>query len=225
MSEAQLRQLMLGLDSTPGRPAGSPAPGQNPFLPPGMEEDPMMKLLSQMMGGAIPGMPGAGAAGGAPGAGIFPPGLVPPGQQQPTQQPQDPYASLWRILHFAVAVALGLFLVLRTPFTGTLREREDAAAVAAARGLGGGRDDDDGRRYFFWAFATAETVLLTSRLLLDRGRGPSGGGALWMAAGFLPPPFRGYAEVGLRYFQIFSTLRADILVCIFVLGVCAWWRG
>ncbi|KAI1800819.1 hypothetical protein F4811DRAFT_556417 [Daldinia bambusicola] len=74
ISEAQLRQLMLGLDRQ--SPAGNattipPQPGRNPLangpLPPvpgaeeGLEADPMMKMLSQFMAGGMPGGAGAGA--------------------------------------------------------------------------------------------------------------------------------------------------------------------
>ncbi len=48
---------------------------------------------------------------------------------------------------------------------------------------------------------------------------------LWTVAGWLPPPFKGYVEIILRYGQILTTVRSDILVCVFVLGVCAWLRA
>lgn len=240
ISEDQLRQMMLGFD----RPApGGGAPGE-----PDLAEDPMMKMLQQMMGGAGGGgMPpfggqnspfGDGAAN--PFAAMGMPGMPGMGQQQqktPQQAASDAYAAMWRVLHFLVALGLGLYIALLTSFSGSkiARERD-----AVARGFGGGGgatgklDADSGsggddaadlRRYFFWAFATAETVLLTSRFFLDRGRAAPQG-MLGTIMGFLPDSaWKGYLDVALRYSQIFSTVRSDMLVCVFVLGVCAWLRS
>ncbi|KAK1772958.1 putative sad1 interacting factor 1 protein [Phialemonium atrogriseum] len=222
VSEAQLRQMMLGFEA-PGVGAG-PGMGMGMGMGPGAAgagEDPMMKLLQQMMAGG-PGGPG----------GFPPPGASPfggPQQQQQQAVVPDRYSALWRLLHTAVALGLGLYIALWTPFSGTKLERDHSGLPAAASagerkdGGGGGSWADGGApdpRFFFWAFATAETVLLTTRFFLDRSRAPPGG-ALWSLAGFLPVPLKGYLETGLRYGQMFSTVKSDILVCIFVLGVCA----
>ncbi|KAL8381040.1 hypothetical protein RB595_005367 [Gaeumannomyces hyphopodioides] len=213
MSEAQLRQLMLGLDPRAGAPPFPGPPGAN-------DEDPMMKLLSQMMGG---GMPGAGG-----GPGMFPPGMM-GGGTAPQQAaaaavppPVDTYAVAWRLLHLAVALGLGLYMALFSSFNGT-REARDRAARASADGIPDLLDGDDAERrhLFFWGFATAEAVLITSRFFLDRARAPPSG-IIWTVASFLPGPFRGYAESVLRYGQIFSTIRSDLLVCVFILGVSSW---
>lgn len=228
MSENQLRQMMLGLD--PSAASGPGGPNE-----PNFGDDPMMKMLQQMMGGAGGPNPFA-AAGGAPGAG-GPFGM----QTPPQQQPVDTYAAVWRVLHFIVALGLGLYIALLTSFSGTKTSRErEAIALSGFRGGAGSsgagdpttssRDnvvaaEDDLRRYFFWAFATAETVLLTSRFFLDRSRGPPPG-VLGTIMGFLPDgAWKGYLGVALRYSQIFSTVRSDMLVCVFVLGVCAWLRS
>lgn len=234
ISEDQLRQMMLGFDR--------PAPGGAPSGP-DLAEDPMMKMLQQMMGGAGGGMPPFGGQGGSPfGDGAANPfaamgmGMPGMGQQQQQKTPQqvasDAYAAVWRVLHFLVALGLGLYIALLTSFSGSkiARERD-----AVARGFGGGGkleadggsvgDEADLRRYFFWAFATAETVLLTSRFFLDRGRSAPQG-MLGTIMGFLPDSaWKGYLSVALRYSQIFSTVRSDMLVCVFVLGVCAWLRS
>ncbi|KAL8296772.1 hypothetical protein RB597_006071 [Gaeumannomyces tritici] len=216
MSEAQLRQLMLGLDPRAGAGAGGAPPFPGP--PGAADEDPMMKLLSQMMGGG--GMPGGGP-------GMFPPGMMGGGGTTPQQQatappPVDTYAVAWRLLHLAVALGLGLYMALFSGFNGT-REARDRAARASADGIPDLLDGDDaGRRHlFFWGFATAEAVLITSRFFLDRARAPPSG-IVWTVASFLPGPFRGYAESVLRYGQIFSTVRSDLLVCVFILGVSSW---
>lgn len=243
--------MMLGFDPTSGGGGGNPRGADEPDP----AEDPMLKLLQQMMGGAggAGGMPPFGgqnnpfAAGGAGGAGgpfgAMGMGMGQPQQQQQQKQATDSYAAVWRLLHFVVALGLGLYIALLTSFSGTKIARERDAVAAGfgdrtAQGGGGGggggsdvgagagvADDDDLRRYFFWAFATAETVLLTTRFFLDRSRGPQPG-MLGTIMGFLPEgAWKGYLGVGLRYAQIFSTVRSDMLVCVFVLGICAWVRS
>jgi len=206
LSEAQLRQLMFGFD----RP-GAPPPGDNSFNFPGAGDDPMAKLLSQMMGAA--GMPGGGAAAGSPFAAAT----------QPAQRDAAPdrYAALWRVLHFLVAVGLGLYITFYTPFNGSRAERDEAAAAHAEKRL---MDVDAFKEHFFYAFATAETALLTTRYFLDRRRATPGG-VLWSVAGMLPEPLKQYLGHGLRYWQTVASVRSDILVCIFVLGACSWYRA
>ncbi|KAL1900882.1 hypothetical protein Sste5346_001943 [Sporothrix stenoceras] len=221
----------------------------------GAEGDPFAAMLNQMMqtmggaggpgegpggpGGGFPGMPGmpgmGGAGGGFPGFPGFP-GMGGPGQQQQAAKPSKS-AALWRLVHFAVAVALGLYVALATPFTGTRIERDAAAAEHAASpdGVVLNSSVDNfalHKRYFFYAFATAETILLTSRIFLERGANGAGiggsgaaGGLIGMAMGFLPPTIKRNVEIAMRYWQIFSTVRSDLLVCMFVLGVCAWLRS
>ncbi|OAA70459.1 GET complex, subunit GET2 [Cordyceps fumosorosea ARSEF 2679] len=212
---AQLRQLMLG--------GGQPPAGVG-------EEDPLMKMMSQMMGGAggagggFPGMPG-GADATSPFA-----SMMGGAQQQPAAAAAtDVYGTVWRIVHALLALGLGLYVVLATPFDGTLSQRQLAFKLEQQPG---GADDDVGasssldgaRNNFFWAFATAEAVLLTTKFFLDKGRAPPPG-FLWSVAGQLPAPWRGYVVNVMRYGQIFTTVRTDILLCAFVLGVCAWWKG
>lgn len=200
ISEAQLRQMMLGFE----RPAGTQPPlSANPFAPgAGGDDDPLVKMLAQMMG------PGAASPG------------APQEQAAPTQPPPDPYASVWRVLHALLAIGLGLYVALLSPFAGTRVERERAAvAESRVEGLPVARD----KQTFLWIFATAEAVLLTTRFFLDRGRRPTG--ALWSVVGFLPEPARGYVSVLLKYGQILAAVRSDILVCVFVLGACSWLRA
>lgn len=246
--------MMLGLDN----------PAQNPFLggagigvgprsqqrqqppPPvpgmeGMEEDPMMKMLSQMMAGGGMPMPGGGPGGGPGGANPFagtgmenlfaglgggsagmPPGMSPMQQAQHTAT--DKTANLWRILHAIFAVGLGLYVALTTTFTGTKTEREDSAIASTSNGEEDVAAIEHTRAYFFYLFTSIEAVLLTTRYFLDQSRPPPTG-ILWSVSGFLPGPFQAYMKHGLRYFQIFSTVRGDALVCVFVLGVCCWLRS
>lgn len=240
MTEAQLRQMMLA-----GGPGGPGGPGGMP----GGEEDPFMKMMSQMMGGGaggaggFPGMPGMGGAGGA-GADAASPLASMMGGQQPQASGPDVYGTIWRIMHALLAIGLGLYIVLLTPFNGTKLQRElafkqaveekssssssgdDFYGDAAVAGGGGGSlaELEQTKRNFFWAFATAEAVLLTTKFFLDKGRAPPTG-FIWSIAGGLPQPWRGYVTNVMRYGQIFTTVRTDILLCAFVLGVCAWWKG
>ncbi|KND94505.1 hypothetical protein TOPH_01088 [Tolypocladium ophioglossoides CBS 100239] len=216
ISEAQLRQMMLGLDRPGQSNSPSPAPGPNGAT---MEDDPLMKLMAQMMGGG-------GGDGFPPGASLFPgmpnmPGM-PPQQQQPTARP-DGYTSFFRLLHALLALSLGLYVTLLTPFSGTKLEREHST-LAHAQVSAEDDANEHHKRIFFWIFATGEAVLLTSRFFLDKGRQPPSG-MLWTVIGFIPEPFKGYVTVSLRYGQIFTTVRADILACMFVLGICSWWRS
>ncbi|RYP45356.1 hypothetical protein DL768_008293 [Monosporascus sp. mg162] len=221
ISEAQLRQMMLGLDQPSQNPlagAQPPAPGMG-----GMEEDPMMKMLSQMMSGG--GMPGGSPGGGAnPFAGTGMESLFAGGNpmQQAQQQaaPPNKAANLWRILHAIFALGLGLYVALSTTFTGTKTERDDSTIASS-----GETDDiERTRASFFYIFTSVEAVLLTTQYFLDRNRSPPSG-MLWSFSGFLPEPFGGYLKHALRYLQIFTTVRGDALVCVFVLGVCCWLRS
>lgn len=232
MSEDQLRRMMLGFDPAgpDGGMGGMPPGGMG--TPPGADgEDPMMKMLQQMMGGV--GGPGGGnpfaglGAGGPFGAGG---GANPFGPPRQAAVVTDRYSAVWRLLHTAVALGLGLYIALCTSFAGTKLQRNESSVTGSIGGTkaGVGAEVEEGKfdsSRFFWAFATAEAVLLTTRFFLDRARAPATGGMLGMVVGFLPPPFKGYVEIVMRYGQIFSTVRSDVLVCVFVLGVCSWLRG
>ncbi|GAB0134992.1 hypothetical protein EsDP_00003344 [Epichloe bromicola] len=212
LGEAQLRQMMLGFDRPRPGQSSSGTPGSGSM--PNMEDDPMMKMMAQMMGGA-----------GGPGSSPFP-GMPPttglPGQQSPPQP--SPYHTIWRLIHALVALGLGFYLALFTTFSGTRAEREAAAVAHHQQHLAADDENERRRRIFFWTFATSEAVLLTTRLLLDKGRAPPPG-LMWTIVGFIPEPFKGYLAVGLKYGQIFTTVRTDILTCMFVLGVCSWLRA
>ncbi|PHH65156.1 hypothetical protein CDD81_3287 [Ophiocordyceps australis] len=202
-SEAELRKMMLGLDnqsSTLG-PGGAPA-----------EQDALAQMMSQMMGGS-----GLG-----PGASPFA-GMPSPMMQAQQQPGPDAYTTLFRLVHAIVGLGLGLYVIMVTPFTGTRLERE-REALAATSSLGYASELEHHRRFFFWLFASAETILLSTRFLLDKGRAPPPG-MLWTLLAYLPEPWKGYLGVGLRYGQIFTTVRTDILACMFVMGVCAWCRS
>ncbi|RBR13104.1 uncharacterized protein FIESC28_08290 [Fusarium coffeatum] len=220
ISEDQLRQMMLGFERGNGSGNASPTPG-------GVDEDPMMKMMSQLMAGAglpagsmppFPGMPGA-----APGQG-------PPVPQTAVRNSAS--TNLWRLLHAIVALGLGFYIVLLTPFSGSKIERERAALAGttpadpliAASEPEMETELEHRKKLFFWTFATAETLLLTTRFFLDR-RGSPPTGIVGTVLQFLPQPAKGYIEIVMRYGQIFTTVRSDMLACIFVLGAVAWFKG
>ncbi|TAQ89122.1 hypothetical protein B7494_g2514 [Chlorociboria aeruginascens] len=187
MNKDQLHQMMLGYN-----PTATPSPGSNPFSGlPGMsgiphfegmgarggEEDPMMKMLQQIMGG----VPGEGA-GGIPSF----PGM--PGQPL-SPVAADPYAYLWRIIHAIFALSLGLYIAFTTPFTGTKIERETSALGFSSKGIDGLSMRSV---HFFWIFATVEVLLQTSRFFMEKGQIQQGG-ILGTVMGFLPEPWKGHS--------------------------------
>lgn len=182
--------------SLQNQPTPQLTPGGTP-LPQG-QDDPLASLMTQLL------------PGGAPPGGAQMPGFPP---QVPQQQPPSKASSVWRILHALFALSLGLYVALSTPFSGTLPERE--ASVEAAL---------ETPPNFFYIFASVEALLLTTRFFVDDARhGPSG--IIGTVLGFLPPRTAGYIRVVMRYGQVFTTVRSDLLVCVFVLGVASLWRS
>lgn len=212
MSDAALRQMMLGFDPT-GTPPNANA---NTFAGfPGMDgtgpgaDDPIMKMMQQMIGVG-------GLGKGADGMPTFP-GM--PGQTP--AETGDPYAYLWRIVHAVCAIGLGLYITFTTPFTGSKVARETPANTSF-------ESEESGLSpasvHFFWIFATAEVLLQTSRFFMEKGQ-IQPGGIMGMIMGFLPEPYKGYLAMISRYRRIWTTISADAFACVFVLGVCAWLRG
>ncbi|TRX97417.1 hypothetical protein FHL15_001695 [Xylaria flabelliformis] len=224
LSEAQLHQMMLGFDrtssSTPGTEGVNGMPGME-----GTEQDPMMQMLQQMMAGGMPG--GAGSSNPFAGTGLE--GLLgaagggPNPTQQGQQVEQNKTVNLWRILHAIFALGLGIYVALSTTFTGTKVERD--ADDLQSTGLLGAQNLDQARAWFFYVFTSVETVLLTSRYMMERGAGFTPSGWTWTISGMLPDPFKGYSRHALRYAQIFTTVRNDALFCVFVMGICSLLRS
>ena len=199
----------------------------NPFVGQGMQnhrdmssgggdEDPMMRMLQQMMGGMVGGEMG-GQAGAGDGGGL-PPGLaamlgggtgtVSAGS---TQQ-LDAYGYIWKIVHALFAFSLGIYATTMTPFNGSRLSRSTNA------------DAGNFPMQFFWVFATAELVLQSTRFFLERGK-PNQSGILGTVAGFLPAPWKGYVGLVSRYSGIYTRLMEDAMAVVFILGVVAWWHG
>ncbi|KAG9249038.1 hypothetical protein BJ878DRAFT_485841 [Calycina marina] len=207
-NDDKFRQMMLDYDAS-----GVPPPGANPFAGfPGMEgaapgEDPMMKMLQQMMGGA--------AGEGADGMSSFPgmPGMARMGQAAVA----DPYAYIWRIVHAVFALGLGLYISFTTTFSGSKIARLSSGAASSEALI-------PASIHFFYIFATAQVLLQTTSFFLEKGA-PQQGGILGTIVGFLPEPYKGYVQLASRYFRIWTTMTGDAMILVFVMGVCSWWQS
>ncbi|KKF97270.1 hypothetical protein CFO_g395 [Ceratocystis platani] len=194
LSEAQLRSLMLGMDPANASGGRPSAPTAN-GVPAELGEGDPFAMLQQMMGGA--------------GATIF------------------------RVMHVLFALSLGIFIALKTPFTGSLSQRLDPSFDFATLSSVSSPDaaTDDHHTAFagrspsdlLWVFATGEAVLLSARYFVEKNS-PSAGvpGILGTILSFIPPPLGGYIKLAMRYGQFFMAVRNDIMLSVFVLGVCAW---
>ena len=224
-------RALLRSESSP-RGVGT-APGQSQE----QDDDPMMRLLHQMMGG-IAGEPGVeldgrlkkkkndmlSSTGGGGSASM--PGIGSPGQQQGASVVANKSAYVWRILHALSALMLGIYLVSHASFTSSSR-------LTPGRSIGqpptspvsGTVETDQPVTNMFWIFATAELVLQGSRFVLEQGKDCSQGGWLHLIGGVLPEPWRGWARLTEQYSGIWKTLAEDAMVVVFVLGIVGWWRG
>ena len=200
-------------------------------------DDPMMRLLQQMMG-SIGGEPGAEEEGALPpglaallggmGSGdtIGVPGTSGPGQQQGTSVARDKRGYVWRILHALSALMLGIYLVSHASFTSSARlTLGRSTAPPPSSSVSGNFVTSQPTVNMFWVFATAELVLQGSRFLLDQEPGRSQGGWLQLIGGMLPEPWRGWVRLAGQYSGIRKTLVEDAMVIIFVVGIVGWWRG
>lgn len=144
-----------------------------------------------------------------------------PGMMQPPVA-AEPYAYVWRVVHAVFALGLGLYIAMATTFRGTKAER-DVSGLGTSY-LTGEAGMSVASVHFFWIFATAEMVLQTSRFFIEKGRVQQGA-IMNMITGFLPEPYKGYVALVSRYSTIWTTVTADALALVFVLGACAWWRS
>ncbi|KAG8531088.1 uncharacterized protein KY384_004445 [Bacidia gigantensis] len=202
------------------------------------EEDPMMKMLAQLMGGLPSGGVDGGGAGGLRPDGGLPPGLaammggVPPAQSH--GQPQRGAGAgvgrndyVWKIVHAIFAFALAIYVALATTAIG----EGFVAGRIAGRSRGEdqivGRGQGNGSLNLFWAFATIELVLQSARYFLEMGRtgSPVAGGIVGMVMGLLPQPYKGWLDLLKKYSGIWSTIVEDGCVIVFVVGWVSWWRG
>jgi len=202
-------------DAPPSRQlAVAPQPGlaqqQRPQQPAG-PEDPMMQILQQMLGNTADGNGGAATSDPS-----LPPGLADlfsaAQSEDATQAPGSRAAALWRVVHAVFALALASYIAATSAFSGAraARDVEVGAAAPASR--------------LFVVFATGELLLQSARFFLEKGQLPPSG-VLGVLSRMVPQPWAGYIRVVGRYGVIYTTLVADAMVVIFVLGVVAWWKG
>ena len=203
---------------------GSQPAAFGPGQAPDPSQDPMMAMLQQMMGGAAGSMPGMSGSTGPPGvppdmANMF--AAMQGGGAAPDPSPDQSSAWLWRLVHSVFSLALAVYIVLQTPFTGSRSSRglllpDDDWTVQS--------DPAQSFAHFFWLFATFEIALQSSRYFIEKGQ-LQGGGMLSTVAGILPAPYAGYIRTIGRYSVIYSTVVSDAMVVVFVLGATSWWRG
>jgi hypothetical protein len=203
------------------------------FFPPGAQQpddsqDPMMAMLQQMMGagaGGMPGMPGAPGQGGTPPN--MPPGLanmLSAMQGGPAAEPSPEQSSawIWRLVHSLFSLALAIYIVLQTPFTGSKMARHSLHDDGDDWSVQRAPAHDFAR--FFYLFATFEVAMQSSRYFIEKGQ-LQGSGMLSTVAGILPPPYGNYIRTIGRYSVIWSTVVSDAMVVVFVLGATSWWKG
>ncbi|KAF2093150.1 hypothetical protein NA57DRAFT_81490 [Rhizodiscina lignyota] len=195
----------------------------DPFNTPGAAgADPMMRMMQQMMAQAN----GQQQPQGAPGAMDEDPmfklmqQMMGGEKAQEEQQPQPTSSGyVWRIVHAVFSILLALYVGISTAFTGS------ELARTQSQGLGAEYVDTRGLAHkLFYLFATAELVLQSSRYFLEKGRLQSSG-IMGTLGQFLPEPFAGYVRIAGRYSIIYTTIVADAMVIVFVLGALAWWNG
>ena len=190
-----------------------------------IQDDPMLNMVSQLMGGLSPG-----AAGQQESAASLPPGLAAlmgsmggvgegtPGQtQQQRNSRKMDYG--WKIVHAISAFALGLYVVISSATLARplvrFKEKQKSSDVL-----------EHDRFNLFWAFATVELVLQSTRYFLEKGRTESGlGSMMGIASSILPKPWGDYLRLIARYSGIWSTIVEDACVLIFMVGVVSWWKG
>ncbi|KAF2651951.1 hypothetical protein K491DRAFT_706715 [Lophiostoma macrostomum CBS 122681] len=208
---------------------GSSTPPQFPGAAPGSHpnQDPMMAMMQQMLGG---GMPGNAGGPGQPGqqpdlppalANLFS-GMQGGGGAASAPSPDQSSAWIWKLVHSLFSLLLSIYIVLGTPFTGS-----KVARTAPATG-----DEDwtldsspgEAFKHFFYLFATFEVVLQSSRYFIEKGQ-LQGGGMLSTVAQLLPQPYGNYVRVVGRYSVIYTTVVSDAMVVVFVLGAACYWRG
>lgn len=195
----------------------------NPFLMPGQQEpgngsmsganeDPMMAMLQQMLGG-MPG--GPGGAGGGGGDGGLPPGLAEMlggGGAGQTMQAEPNNGYWWKMIHGIFSLSLGLYILNTYRFTGSRLSRVPYAS------------SKETQTSIFWIFSTVELVLQSTRFFLERNKGGQPG-ILRTVANFLPMPWKGYVGLVARYSGIYTTIVEDAMVVVFMMGCVAWWQG
>ncbi|KAL8915119.1 MAG: hypothetical protein Q9171_000422 [Xanthocarpia ochracea] len=212
-TEADIRQLLRRAPSPQGAQS---RPGQQQA---GDQDDPMVRMLQQMMGG-ISGAEGDDRNGLPPdlaallggGVAAYEPGTAGQGK---VGKGESVEGYLWKIAHAVFALMLGIYITVVTTFNG--------ASYSGMKTVPGSIDEETGHR-LFWIFATAEVVLQTSRYFLEKGT-ITQSGWIGMVTQMLPEPWKTYAGLVTRYSGIWTTVVEDAMIVVFVLGCVAWWKG
>ena len=177
-------------------------------------DDPMMRLLQQMMGMPSSAEPSSNPNSKSDG---LPPNLTamlngePPNTAQIERGPSTRFC-IWKILHVSFALSIGAYIVLPQAFTGSFASRFR---------LESGASPSEGM--MFWAFVTAELGLQTARYLLEGNKEEPG--MVGTLSSVLPSPWKERFLLASRYASYWSTLVEDAMIIIWMLGAAAWWQG
>ncbi|KHJ34569.1 hypothetical protein EV44_g4900 [Erysiphe necator] len=177
-----------------------------------MTDDPMMKIMQQLMGPTLQN-----------GKEINIPSVPISTDNQEKLTIISPYAYIWRVLHTLWAITFGFSIAISSQFTGTEIDRERSF-------LGFENLDPEllpftsSPQNYFYLFITIEAILIGTRYILDR-EDTKPVGILGMLLDALQEPIRGYLLLGLRYINIWKSVSRDAMICIFILGAFAWWRN
>ena len=173
--------------------AQEPQPGQDP-----QAEDPMMKMLNQMLGGADgsdPTNPGGlpfspddiSKATGLP---PFLTNMFMGGQKAPPTPAQEQSARIWTIVHVIFSLLAGIYVV-HTITSSTLLFGASPPAPATIQNP-------------FLIFVMGELLVHGARTLLGGQGMPEGIGAWWL---------------------ILKGISRDGSIVVFMMGAAAWWNG
>ena len=213
-AEAALRQLLRDSGSGPDPPtfgvASNPT-GQGQELP---EEDHMMRLLQQLLGGSLPNaQPGHESSQ----SGGIPPEIAAALHGGPQSgslcRPGGSTSVLaWKVLHTVFTLALGIYVLSQGTSVDSHLSRLETGFISPTDKLN-----------IFWAFVTVELGLQAARFILEGEKKSSG--AVGMLAGFLPSPWKERLFLAARYTGIWTTMVEDAMTIVWLFGVAAWWNG
>ncbi|QIW97278.1 hypothetical protein AMS68_002796 [Peltaster fructicola] len=209
-------QAMMQMQQEQARQGAGPRGPDQTQSGPG-EQDPMTKMLQQMMG----------MAGGDPNDPNNIHNTEDPMQmlstllngakpQQSAPPPSTRSTYLWRLTHAIFAIIIAGYIAITSTFDGTLLSRTNSTFTD-------GSQDGFGSRLFL-IFITAELGLQSARFFMEGGQ-LQGGGMLATVANLAPPPWGNYLSIAGRWFSIFASIISDAMIIVFVLGVMAWWNG
>ena len=238
-----MRQMLAGQD-----PASVPSSSSSPNDP---TSNPTAALLSAFLGGG--GGAASGTSFGAQHSGPAQSEKLEQQQSQTQTHKAALYWRLMHALTF-FSLALHSVLYGYSSFNGTKRQRANEPPANINEGSDDQHHDPSppattlsfmNLNLNYWlVFLALELALQSGRFVLGGEEGinasssSSSSSSSSAAAGsnstsnvmatlvnLLPPPWAGYVKVSSRYWYMFRTVKADVLVFVFVLGVGVWLKA